>query len=69
MTTERDRIYDEVHEGLTWDQDALAYRVAPGSPWDDNFDGVYRDELGIWANADAVNDSFTHNLKESGLSD
>jgi hypothetical protein len=63
----RDEIYDEVHAGLTWDQTAGAYRVAPDSPWDDDIDGVYRNEHGIWADADAVNDSFAHNLKEAGI--
>ena len=64
----RDAIYDEVHEGLTWDQSEGAYRVAPGSAWDDDsLDDVYRNERGIWADANAVNDSFSHNLREAGI--
>lgn len=66
--TKLDEIYDEVHQGLTWDQSAGAFQVEAGSPWDDDqIDGVYRDERGIWADANAVNDSFAHNLKEAGL--
>jgi hypothetical protein len=68
MNGTRDDIYDAVHEGLTWDQGEGAFRVAPDSPWDDDIDGVYRNERGIWADANAVNDSFSHNLKEAGLS-
>lgn len=63
----RDDVYDEVHAGLTWDQREGAYSVAHGSPWDGDFDGVYRNERGIWADADAVNESFAHNLREAGI--
>lgn len=66
MTT-RNEVYDEVHEGLTWDQSEGAFRVEANSPWDADFDGVYRNERGVWADANAVNDSFAHNLKEAGL--
>lgn len=67
MSADRERVYDEVHQGLTWDQSEGAFRVDEGSPWDDDIDGVYRNERGIWADANAVNDSFAHNLKEAGL--
>lgn len=63
----RDGIYDDVHAGLTWDQSEGAFRVEPDSQWDDEIDGVYRNDRGIWADANAVNESFAHNLKEGGL--
>jgi hypothetical protein len=65
----RDEIYDEAHDGLTWDASKGAYRVQPDSPWDDDIDGVWRDEQGIWADGDKVAESFQFNMREAGLGD
>lgn len=63
----RDEVYDEVYRGLDWDASKGAYRVAPDSPWDDDIDGVWRDEQGIWVDGDKVAESFQFNLREAGM--